>query len=483
MLRPVESPINNPTNDYSKQKVLADLRQNESAPECLRQFLEHERPGTEAILSRNSRLAFLESSKIAPKPRLDLRTLEREIGPILQARPATSQTPADPSGLKIGAAEHLGNIAKNLPFYSSWFDPDKIHPIERQNLPEFFGEKSSKTPRIYQRVRNFLITLYWRNPRSTLHATTARRCVALDAPSVIRVHAFLETWGLINLQTKTKSTGGVEEIGFDFLQPETSQPTPKQHQTIRETPLESSTTEAAFGLLGTPRPKCLQCQQPLQLSWACQKVPQKNTEGAEDTPAPSYQLGLNFCMSCFSQDNYPVFLSAKDFQVVRLRDFVDRAIAEHPGPRPALEFHQALLSDLNSSRLDQVTISDLQAKHPAIPPPLLLATTLHILEARSLEAEAQATGHHLTAIKHRNELTFKMTSMLESLLEKVSSGSPDHSHRSRSREHTLKPLVNFSHEIAAAFALKSEKTLLRLTFLEDFEKIMYQERQNLKGFN
>jgi hypothetical protein len=300
---------------------------------------------------------------------------------------------------------------------------------------------------------------------------------------VIRIHAFLETWGLINLQSKSKSTGGTDEVKIDFVQQDAPNVVPKKHQTIRETPLEATTTDAAFAHLGTPRAKCLQCQQPLQLTWACQRSPPPNPDETEETPVHAYQRGLNLCLSCFNQDNYPVFLSAKDFKIVSLRQFVEQSMADQTENRPSLELQQALLADLNTSRLDQLTFADLQAGHPAMPLSLLLIITLQILESRDLEREIQATGHNLTALKRRNELTSKMMRMLETLFDKVSSGSPDHSHRSKSREHTLKPLVNFSQEIASAFAAKTEKTLLRLTFLEDFEKVIYQERQNLKEFN
>lgn len=46
--------------------------------------------------------------------------------------------------------------------------------------------------------RNFMIKLYRMNPAVYLSATTCRRHLAGDVNGIIRVHAFLEKWGLIN---------------------------------------------------------------------------------------------------------------------------------------------------------------------------------------------------------------------------------------------------------------------------------------------
>ena len=118
-----------------------------------------------------------------------------------------------------GGGIQLSQVYKSLPFYAGWFDFDKVHQIERQNLPEFFGEKPSKRSRLYHRMRNFMIQLYWKSPRVYLSATTARRAVAGDVSGVHRVHAFLESWGLINTQTsKARPANAFESKAFEFPQ-------------------------------------------------------------------------------------------------------------------------------------------------------------------------------------------------------------------------------------------------------------------------
>ena len=88
-----------------------------------------------------------------------------------------------------------------IPSYSSWFSMSTIHAIERRSLPEFFSNRNrSKTPAIYKDYRDFMINTYRLNPGEYLTVTACRRNLAGDVGSIMRVHAFLEQWGLINYQ-------------------------------------------------------------------------------------------------------------------------------------------------------------------------------------------------------------------------------------------------------------------------------------------
>lgn len=88
-----------------------------------------------------------------------------------------------------------------IPSYSSWFDYSSIHELEKRALPEFFNSKNrSKTPEIYLGYRNFMIDTYRLNPGEYLSATSCRRNLPGDVCAIMRVHAFLEQWGLINYQ-------------------------------------------------------------------------------------------------------------------------------------------------------------------------------------------------------------------------------------------------------------------------------------------
>ncbi|KAF9267655.1 Smarcc1 protein [Marasmius fiardii PR-910] len=88
-----------------------------------------------------------------------------------------------------------------IPSYSAWFDMSKIHPIEKRALPEFFNSRNrSKTPAIYKDYRDFMINTYRLRPIEYLTVTACRRNLAGDVCAIMRVHAFLEQWGLINYQ-------------------------------------------------------------------------------------------------------------------------------------------------------------------------------------------------------------------------------------------------------------------------------------------
>ncbi|KAI1461466.1 SWIRM-domain-containing protein [Annulohypoxylon moriforme] len=105
--------------------------------------------------------------------------------------------------IENAAREHLisQTHAIVLPSYSTWFDMNAIHSIERKALPEFFNSRNrSKTPAVYKDYRDFMINTYRLNPVEYLTVTACRRNLAGDVCAIMRVHAFLEQWGLINYQ-------------------------------------------------------------------------------------------------------------------------------------------------------------------------------------------------------------------------------------------------------------------------------------------
>jgi hypothetical protein len=84
---------------------------------------------------------------------------------------------------------------------TTWFDMSKIHSVERRALLEFFNSRNrSKTPAIYKDYRDFMINTYRLRPTDYLTVTACRRNLAGDVCAIMRVHAFLEQWGLINYQ-------------------------------------------------------------------------------------------------------------------------------------------------------------------------------------------------------------------------------------------------------------------------------------------
>lgn len=118
---------------------------------------------------------------------------------------ADSAAPAVPSkpAVEQSARSHLIEQAHAiiLPSYSVWFDMHQIHSLEKKALPEFFNNRNrSKTEAVYKDYRDFMINTYRLNPAEYLTVTACRRNLAGDVCAIMRVHAFLEQWGLINYQ-------------------------------------------------------------------------------------------------------------------------------------------------------------------------------------------------------------------------------------------------------------------------------------------
>jgi hypothetical protein len=92
-----------------------------------------------------------------------------------------------------------GRNAYVIPSSAAWFAFDKMHELEMAALPEYFcGKFPHKNPETYLQQRNFMIKLYREQPQSYLSGTECRKKVTGDICSVLRLHGFLEHWGLIN---------------------------------------------------------------------------------------------------------------------------------------------------------------------------------------------------------------------------------------------------------------------------------------------
>ncbi|XP_034400467.1 SWI/SNF complex subunit SMARCC1b isoform X2 [Cyclopterus lumpus] len=125
-----------------------------------------------------------------------------------------------------------------IPSYTSWFSYNSIHAIEKRALPEFFnGKNKSKSPEIFLAYRNFMIDTYRLNPQEYLSSTSCRRNLTGDVCAVMRVHAFLEQWGLINYQVDAESRplpmGPPPTPHFNVLADTPSGLAPLQHKPLQ----------------------------------------------------------------------------------------------------------------------------------------------------------------------------------------------------------------------------------------------------------
>ncbi|KAF1976543.1 SWIRM-domain-containing protein [Bimuria novae-zelandiae CBS 107.79] len=133
---------------------------------------------------------------------------DEEMGGVDDAKKEKDGEAADPDAqakadLQATARSHLVSqtYATIIPSYATWFDMRYIDRRESKALPEFFnGRNRSKTPAVYRDYRDFMINTYRLNPDEYLTVTACRRNLAGDVCAIMRVHAFLEQWGLINYQ-------------------------------------------------------------------------------------------------------------------------------------------------------------------------------------------------------------------------------------------------------------------------------------------
>lgn len=141
----------------------------------------------------------------ARKARPDADSLMTNIS---QASDSAQQQPGEIQTVDEYARQYLAQqtLEVVVPSYAAWFQFDAIHDLEKKALPEFFsGRNRSKTPAVYKDYRDFMIHTYRLNPSEYLTVTACRRNLAGDVCALIRVHAFLEQWGLINYQVNPET--------------------------------------------------------------------------------------------------------------------------------------------------------------------------------------------------------------------------------------------------------------------------------------
>jgi SWI/SNF related-matrix-associated actin-dependent regulator of chromatin subfamily C len=117
--------------------------------------------------------------------------------------PSSTNAEEEKKRIEEEARKYLSQQTQEIiiPSYAAWFDMAKIHDIEKKSLSEFFNNRNkSKNPSIYKEYRDFIINSYRLNPGEYLTVTACRRNLAGDVCAIIRVHSFLEQWGLINYQ-------------------------------------------------------------------------------------------------------------------------------------------------------------------------------------------------------------------------------------------------------------------------------------------
>ncbi|KAH7903567.1 SWIRM domain-containing protein [Hygrophoropsis aurantiaca] len=232
-----------------------------------------------------------------------------------------------------------------IPSYSAWFSMPGIHAIERRALPEFFNARHrSKTPAVYKDYRDFMVNTYRLRPAEYLTVTACRRNLAGDVCAIMRVHAFLEQWGLINYQIDPEArpaalappfTGHFRVIldtprGLQSLHPGTRPPA-AQSQPQASTPAKPSTpTPASLALRSSIYQTTSKSSRPLSPASASALLHahththsargnmsyQCDTCGTDCTAARYHSLKVRdfeLCSACYLDGRFPSTMFSGDF--------------------------------------------------------------------------------------------------------------------------------------------------------------------------
>lgn len=225
------------------------------------------------------------------------------------ASSAADGRPAAPAIAPGDAPAATGTI----PVYSSWFAFDKIHEIERRSLPEFFPPPPSvpagetcrdKNAATYIEYRDFMVQTYCLRPHDYLSITTCRRHLTGDVGAIVRVHAFLEQWGLINYQAELPA--GARRDRPVYVAPAQLDIPLAMAGAVQSAALDSLSISGAGERTASKDGKifCAQC------AVECPRLYYTHTAAGASA---SGSASLNLCGLCYAEGRYPSSLYSGDF--------------------------------------------------------------------------------------------------------------------------------------------------------------------------
>lgn len=231
--------------------------------------------------------------------------------------------------------EALPPVKVRIPAHARWFRKDAIHDIERRALSEFFNSRGeSKTPMVYKKYRDFMIDVWRQNPETYLTATAVRRHLSGDVCAILRVHAFLEHWGLINYGAEPESKPYLSSS----LRPRSVRSRPMQLDAVVQEQLNGVPRLLFFD---EPRPPRRE-NAPVTLQKAIRAAKEKSQRhrnrvlsrrelyalaaatkyecdacGKDCSRMRYHCVGnadMELCPACFANGKYPPTLSSRDFE-------------------------------------------------------------------------------------------------------------------------------------------------------------------------
>lgn len=199
-----------------------------------------------------------------------------------------------------------------VPGYASWFSLEDVHEIEKRALPEFFppitdGDLNpSKNGQVYKEFRNFMINTYRARPKEYLSLTICRRYLSGDVGAIVRIHAFLEQWGLINLQVEAAGavSTALSSATSTSLSTQVELPKLMSLQTVAATQNDPSVPSKPTTIVA-----CFSCKAECsQLYFVA------NSSSASGSSAPP----LVVCSECWGEGRYPMEFTLADFVKVQM---------------------------------------------------------------------------------------------------------------------------------------------------------------------
>ncbi|KAF8819698.1 SWIRM domain-containing protein [Cardiosporidium cionae] len=220
-----------------------------------------------------------------------------------------------------------------LPTCSRWFDSHVVNAIERNQLSSLFsgsGLSLKEKEHSYKLIRNTIVAAYRQNPQRYLSATECRKLIDGDAALILRLHSFLDYWGIINFQADPSTIPYTHLRNKDFQLSQTNLSPGIPRETVPTTlsqklnhglslPPASNLTSASQNILqdvrlGKSPPhrgggpwKCASCGKLCLYSYYVLR--------------PSDVTGISlgvldkcvWCLKCFSDGRYPPVLTERHF--------------------------------------------------------------------------------------------------------------------------------------------------------------------------
>ena len=441
----------------------------------------------------------------------------------------------DSETTEMDASEEDRPVYEALPFFARWFAFGRVHSLERDALAEFFGEKPSKTPQVYVKLRDFIVRLYFADPTAYLTPTACRRSIAGDAGSVLRVHAFLETWGVINFGAaggRGHKAALVNDAGnFPSFVAQLESSSDKHNSNNNNNsnfnsgnanvngtnngngngsggaggalgPAAGSAGrlfEQAFERHHMTRPKCFQCQVPVGVSWRV-KRDFSVVNGQEATNAQSIAL----CEDCFDQERFPVFFGKEDFEQRSLLEsktvngLQKNGHHEKNGASEQLEQNEEEQKDKRTNISKPFTLEEQIKLIEIVQADEKTLNWKQITEQfpSRIEEEVVQAFLHLPLHKQISNLPESLAvrktneelgaSVIEERFEQALANVRE---MLGDKEETLaveevaaesRPAFTISRRVNEIFEKKLEKVTLKLRFFEEVEKSLYHEQQAAK---